>query len=629
MFHEQGPQPQHGPQPRPSQLAYGRGERPYLERLKHNLYISPGDPLYWQKKLRYMGNDFHTLFQMAALREQEGKLEQALALYRRAEQAASGGNQFSRAVYRRRKLEQLLGLSLPAADGALRNVSDPGGVRGTVWAAQTNMVPLPVPMGAAGGSVGLANASVGTMGASVGAVKASAGSVRASKGVARTSIRPAPVSVGMSAASPSVPVYALKRAGGPSRMWMGLTGLLLGLLLGLLGAMWLVQYRLDVHFYHHPGTDGQPSVIEEVVVAGDLERIFQIPENGMKPGMTTASQTEPVSPIGGTAEWWTAGEPALTYLRTAVWGYYRLNGTFPNRLEELAGPFPANYISGIPPDPVFGERKVVSQWDGTGGWVYEQPSDHMADAGRREEADVSPALLETVARAVRPNWTATNRSSFLEFEPLRLLVLPDERRVMLVTGTRTLLEAEAAVGMPQSPTPAGDFFVRKRVWHPLGEPSRLSSDGLSDGLSTDALSADASPTGPTDAIRSPYGVAGLEFADGYAIHGTYDSGSIGHAVTGGCVRVENGAMRQLFAWTPLGTDVIIRQASDGSWAEDSVKDSEVVAEDGPVVFNGLGESYGEGMPQRNVDQKNIDRWAAVLPPRSDEHDGTAVYFWKG
>ncbi len=49
----------------------------------------------------------------------------------------------------------------------------------------------------------------------------------------------------------------------------------------------------------------------------------------------------------------------------------------------------------------------------------------------------------------------------------------------------------------------------------------------------------------------------LDMGDGYLIHGTPDQGSIGDAVTHGCIRVGEQDLRALYAEIPIGTSVYI------------------------------------------------------------------------
>ena len=550
-------------------------ERTNLERLKRNLYIDRSDPLYLQKKVRYLGQDFDALFQMAELREREGRPEKALELYRRAERAATSSTQFSRAVHRRRQLE--------------RSLQPPGPTLQPVSALR------PVPL--------LQSA---------------------------TTLHPAQT------ASAVAPARSTVGNGGSSRALIGLMGLLLGLLVGLLGAFWLVQYRLDVHFYHHSGpADRQPAQ-----------------PGALRPGV------------------WEEADQAslgLTYLRSAILGYYRLEGKFPDSLDELTGPFPSNYISAIPPDPVYGKRQVVDRWDGTGGWVYQKPPGGMVNegtstGGTKEGISLFVDPLVAVTQALQPNWKVGENGSFSgefhRFEPIRLLIFPDERRVELASGDLTLLAADAAVGLPQSPTPEGDFFVRRRVWLPQGNvPERQT------GRQTVRQSVQPSAMKPLftvpSTVSSPYGVAGLEFAEGYAIHGTNSPETIGQAATLGCVRLDNETMRRFFAWTPLGTEVVIRVGKEKEAPSIEEKAPSLVAVSGSHSmqthadqFHALqshvqaAQSYEA--QSRTAQSHAPQSYAAdraeflasplqhltptaleAIQPRADERDLTGVYRWKG
>ena len=49
----------------------------------------------------------------------------------------------------------------------------------------------------------------------------------------------------------------------------------------------------------------------------------------------------------------------------------------------------------------------------------------------------------------------------------------------------------------------------------------------------------------------------LELGDGYLLHGTNEEGTIGEAVSHGCVRMYNDDVERLFAMVPIGTPVYI------------------------------------------------------------------------
>ena len=59
-------------------------------------------------------------------------------------------------------------------------------------------------------------------------------------------------------------------------------------------------------------------------------------------------------------------------------------------------------------------------------------------------------------------------------------------------------------------------------------------------------------------VRGELGAYKLDLGDGYLLHGTPDQGSIGLAVTHGCIRVPDEALRTLFERVPVGARVLIR-----------------------------------------------------------------------
>ena len=123
--------------------------------------------------------------------------------------------------------------------------------------------------------------------------------------------------------------------------------------------------------------------------------------------------------------------------------------------------------------------------------------------------------------------------------------IADEVRVDLAAHTLTwwhagsvALESPVAVGAPETPTPAGTFFVTDLLQNadPAGAygPFALGLSAHSDTLS--------------------------EFAGGdgqIGVHGTDTPWSIGQSVSHGCVRVPNDVVERLAHSLPLGTRVVI------------------------------------------------------------------------
>ena len=111
------------------------------------------------------------------------------------------------------------------------------------------------------------------------------------------------------------------------------------------------------------------------------------------------------------------------------------------------------------------------------------------------------------------------------------------RRLSLVLDGRTLATTNIAVGSAANPTPTGRFFVTDRV--------RPPDPGGTYGAFALGLS------GHSDTLS--------EFGSGdgqIGIHGTNDPGSIGKAVSHGCIRVP-AEVAAMLERVPLGTPVVI------------------------------------------------------------------------
>ena len=111
---------------------------------------------------------------------------------------------------------------------------------------------------------------------------------------------------------------------------------------------------------------------------------------------------------------------------------------------------------------------------------------------------------------------------------------PGEVRLVVDTAARTLTvysegqvftRFPVAVGKPSTPSPAGEWAVV--------EKSRWGG-----GFGTRWMG-----------LNVPWGK--------YGIHGTNKPGSIGHAVSGGCIRMHNRNVEELFRWVKVGTPVKI------------------------------------------------------------------------
>lgn len=174
--------------------------------------------------------------------------------------------------------------------------------------------------------------------------------------------------------------------------------------------------------------------------------------------------------------------------------------------------------------------------------VVARPRTHVI-----ERAAITPS-----AREAEPATTATTRSTIdTEVQPQRtkstrtaragpVLVASLGRRVLtLHLDRKPALRTPIAVGSPESPTPVGSFHVTEKL------------DGRPWGgvYGCCILAINARQT------RLPAGWTG---GNRVAIHGTSEPGSIGLAVTAGCLRVPERPLRRLMALVPVGTPVVVR-----------------------------------------------------------------------
>jgi lipoprotein-anchoring transpeptidase ErfK/SrfK len=121
----------------------------------------------------------------------------------------------------------------------------------------------------------------------------------------------------------------------------------------------------------------------------------------------------------------------------------------------------------------------------------------------------------------------------------RILVDVSARRLTFFRKGKPVLRTTVAVGSSATPTPVGRYYVNQRLI-----PQDTSG-----------------PFGPGAIGISAFSTVLTGWAQGgpVAIHGTNQPSSIGRAVSNGCIRVRNPVLRRLFAATPAGTPVVIRQ----------------------------------------------------------------------
>lgn len=119
----------------------------------------------------------------------------------------------------------------------------------------------------------------------------------------------------------------------------------------------------------------------------------------------------------------------------------------------------------------------------------------------------------------------------------RIRIELGRRRLIAYQGGRERLRLTVAVGRAGTPTPTGSFYVLERLFLP-------DSRG---------------PYGPGALGLSSFSpvLTGWTRGGPIAIHGTDQAGTVGDAVSNGCVRVRNEQMRRLLREVPAGAPVEI------------------------------------------------------------------------
>ncbi len=184
--------------------------------------------------------------------------------------------------------------------------------------------------------------------------------------------------------------------------------------------------------------------------------------------------------------------------------------------------------------------------------VYAAPGDSTATQVLPAATEFGSPLALVVVEDGPPGWlrvalpTRPNGSTgWIGSDGVELRTVTTEVRVdiaarqLLVTDHGSpVLEATVAVGAPGTPTPQGNFFV---------------IDMLATGESGGSY-------GPFALGLSAHSDVLTEFAGGdgqVGIHGTNQPGSIGGAVSNGCIRVPNEVAEKLRELVSLGTPVTV------------------------------------------------------------------------
>lgn len=158
------------------------------------------------------------------------------------------------------------------------------------------------------------------------------------------------------------------------------------------------------------------------------------------------------------------------------------------------------------------------------------------------------SVLAAVALIIALSPAAARDTVALDgYSPGTIVVRTGERQLYYVVEQGRALRYPVGVGMAGRQW-AGQSQVEgkylKPAWSPPAEV-RQDKPSLPDVI-------------PGGSPRNPMGVAALTLAGGeYAIHGTNAPGSIGGAVSYGCIRMHNADITDLYGRVHVGTPVIV------------------------------------------------------------------------
>ncbi|NEW06587.1 L,D-transpeptidase [Paenibacillus sp. SYP-B3998] len=140
-------------------------------------------------------------------------------------------------------------------------------------------------------------------------------------------------------------------------------------------------------------------------------------------------------------------------VRTALAAYRNDYGKEPRGLEWLVQDYPNNYLSFIPVETSSRSNTIHTSYDGSGGWVYDSAADQ----------------LKTMFYANVPSGDS------IPFEPLHIEINKAQHRLKLLSGSNLLWDKEIGLGANDS-TPLGSFQVRDRVLNPMGKRQQSYGD---------------------------------------------------------------------------------------------------------------------------------------------------------
>lgn len=262
----------------------------------------------------------------------------------------------------------------------------------------------------------------------------------------------------------------------------------------------------------HAAALGMERAGDWLVWSDDLPVVFGL-EQSPDDGRTTLQAYDPAAcectppdpaALQQRAREWIPQQESLGTLASAMIHYKQAKGTWPASLQDLAGPYPDNWIAGTDPTMVQAFDPLLAQLDGS------------VLSSQKPSGVLTTALAEGMAPGQRPFFA----------EPYEIIVDTKEHVLAVVSGN--VLIRSYPVGLGGERTPEGTFAISEKVVNPNGK-----DDG-------------------------EFGSRGMQLSDtNYAIHGTNEPDSIGKDESLGCIRMGRKDVEELFDLVPKGTKVRI------------------------------------------------------------------------
>jgi hypothetical protein len=157
--------------------------------------------------------------------------------------------------------------------------------------------------------------------------------------------------------------------------------------------------------------------------------------------------------------------------------------------------------------------------------------------GRRTRHGIWIKVRLPVLPAGRTGWV--QRKALSDWKEVRTRLIVDRRRLTatLYRRGKLVFRAPIGVGLPQWPTPRGEFYIRNQLY----------------GFGNAVYGPLAFGTSARSAVLTDWPGGGF-----IGIHGTNQPGILPGRVSHGCIRLRNGDILQLARMMPVGTPLTVR-----------------------------------------------------------------------